>query len=489
MKWLTKNPEKALIFYFIFYYACVLLNLHLIPVAWLDETMGLEPAVNFIKEGKYVSYIWPQPETEKVFLSYLPTIQWFNILWLSVFPIDIYWVRLPYVLIFISCIIFLYKTYKLFNINPLLIVFLIFVFVNDKGIYESLRSFRSEVIEIALLAPLLYLFFKERLYPIQALLGSILFLTHPSLWVIIALLLLYGLIKNKLINKILAIIIFSSPILIYLIYADFNLDLFYKQFILHGQEHTVQGNIFIKHFINRFWPFYKTQAWIILLNLFIQLAFVYDFIKDKNLKSRFFALAGILTSIYWFFVLEAHYRYNTPWILYLFIALGYYINKYELVNKIYFKPLFKKIILIVLLPLIVFPFFSRNVLSQLQKEARDPYKAMQWLNQNLDSNKKILLIENSLAYYYSIDKPNVDFTLIYSVNKYKFEDYDEVYLVSVRDIGYPKTPKAIYSAYEVKPENIGLNQVITYEGLSLYRANSSEEMQSWNTQTLSGIKN
>ena len=69
-KWLS----RAWYAYLIFYFGLVIFNLDLIPVAWLDETFGLDPAVNLVRTGSYTSKIWAHPGTEEVFLTVLRTI-------------------------------------------------------------------------------------------------------------------------------------------------------------------------------------------------------------------------------------------------------------------------------------------------------------------------------------------------------------------------------------------------------------------------------
>ncbi len=98
--------------YLAVFFGLVLINLDRIPVAWLDETFGLDPAINLVREGSYTSKIWAHPGTEVKFLAYLPFIQLYNAFFLSFLPDEIFWVRLPYVLAFAIALVFVWRIYK-----------------------------------------------------------------------------------------------------------------------------------------------------------------------------------------------------------------------------------------------------------------------------------------------------------------------------------------------------------------------------------------
>ena len=50
------------------------------PLAWVDEISGVEPAINFLQGNGYTSQIWPHEGVEKQFLAYLPLQGWLHIL-------------------------------------------------------------------------------------------------------------------------------------------------------------------------------------------------------------------------------------------------------------------------------------------------------------------------------------------------------------------------------------------------------------------------
>lgn len=473
--------------YLAFYFGLVIFNLDRIPVAWLDETFGLDPAVNLVREGSYTSKIWAHPGTENVFLAYLPFIQLYNALFLTFLPAEIFWVRLPYILAFVIAITFLFKLYKNYlQLGTMATIILVAIFMNDKGIYESLRSFRSEVLELMLLAPALYYFLQNKKPLLVATLLSMVFLTHPSLWVLVGVLMLYLFFRENNGTKVLISVLFFLPILGFLVYAGFDLNALKSQLIDHGEEHMAKGNLFINHFWNRYWPFYKGQTWVPLLNIFITAYCVYGLAKTKSIKEHPLEIAFLLTSVYWLFILAPQYRYNTPAILLMFVLLPkpLLLIKQKLYNSLQAKSKLRFIMLISIMAfpfavLVEMPFLSRNTAAIVQREERNPYKAINWLAQHFDETKKILLVENSIAHYYALQYPTVDFALVYSVYKYKFEEYDEVYWITVNQSDVDSL--LLVDTYTPKKgmlfgRELGKG-IVTYSGLKIYKIENAQQLK------------
>ncbi|HYG15776.1 MAG TPA: hypothetical protein VEC12_08490 [Bacteroidia bacterium] len=482
-----KSLTRFWYFYLFIYFGFVLFNLDRIPVAWLDETFGLDPAINLVRNGEYVSKIWAHPGTETKFLAYLPFIQLYNAAFLSFLPAEIYFVRLPYVLAFVVALVFLWKIYRNhLQLGLLASIVITAVFMNDKGIYESLRSFRSEVLELMLLAPAIYFFLQNKKPVLMAFLLSMVFLTHPSLWVLVGILMLYVFFKSDIKTKLISSIVFFLPILGFLVYAGFDFAALKSQLIDHGGEHMAGGNLFIDHFWNRYWPYYKLQPWVPFLNLFITGYCIYILFKEKSIKNHPLEVAFLLTSLYWLFILAPMYRYNTPNILLMFILLP---KPLLLLKEKYYDTVTGKYKLrlitwglVAILPLAILvelPFLSRNALAVIQREERNPYKALAWLDAHFGNNKKILLVENSIAHYYKIQHENVDFALVYSVYKYNFNEYDEVYQVTVGDSIPPGA--ALIDTYLPQKGTLGGKDIgasaVTYYGLKLIKINTPEQMK------------
>ncbi|MGV3599541.1 MAG: hypothetical protein ACO1PI_16895 [Bacteroidota bacterium] len=474
--------------YLVFFFGLALLNLDRIPVAWLDETFGLDPAVNLVREGSYTSKIWAHPGTEEVFLAYMPFIQLYNAAFLTFLPAEIFWVRLPYLLAFAIALFYLVKIYrKPMHLGLLTTLVLVCFFMNDKGVYESMRSFRSEVLELMLMAPAIYFFIQNKKPVWVAFLLSMVFLTHPSLWVWVGVVMLYLFFTVDAKNKVFISTVFVLPILAFLTYADFDFAALKSQLIDHGGEHMAKGNVLVAHFWERYWPYYKLQPWMVILPVFITIYCVYIIYKDKSIKQRPLELAFLLTSVYWLFILAPNYRYNTPNILLMFVLLPRpllllkqrYFDTLEASKKLRLIP----ILYLIFAPVIMLaqvPMLGRNTLAIVQREERNPDKAISWLEGQFDETKKILLVENSIAHYYALQHPNVDFALVYSVYKYDFAAYDEVYLVTVND--YPYKEAELKSEYLPQKGTLFGRAVgssaVTYYGLKVYKINSAAEFKS-----------
>ena len=91
--------EKVFYGILLVYLMLGLINLDVIPIPWLDEAACLEPAVLWQRTGNYISKAWPTPGTEDIFLSYPPGIMMLHRLTLSILPCEVFWVRLPFLLI------------------------------------------------------------------------------------------------------------------------------------------------------------------------------------------------------------------------------------------------------------------------------------------------------------------------------------------------------------------------------------------------------
>lgn len=473
--------------YLLVFFGLVLFNLDLIPVAWLDETFGLDPSYNLAREGSYTSKIWAHPGTENVFLAYLPFLQVYLGAWLTVLPAEIFWVRLTYVLAFAIGLIYLWKIYRnYFEFGLLSSILLTAFFMNDHGIYESLRSFRSEVLEIMLMAPTVYFFMLRKRAVWVAFLLSMVFLTHPSLWVWVGILMLYLFFNSDIKNKLFITLIFFIPLLAFMVYANFDFATLKSQLIDHGGEHMAKGNLFIDHFWTRYMPYYKYQPWLPLLNIFILGYCIYKIIRENGIKNCALELAFLLTSIYWMFVLAPEHRYNSPNILLMYILLPKALlvlkEKYYNVLEPKLKARYLTIGFILLIPFSVLaelPFITRNIAAIAQREERDPYKAIEWLDRHFDPTKKILLVENSIAHYYSLQHKNIDFALVYSVYKYNFNEYDEIYSITVE--GQPTEGAVLVDEYTPERGTLfgrDISQgVVTYYGLKIFKIETPEQLK------------
>lgn len=468
--------KKVFYAYFILYSLLIILNLDKLPVAWLDEVMLIDPAAYFMKTGHFASCIWPHKGTETVFLAYLPLTSFVHIINFVIFPPTLFFLRLPFALGVIITAFFLFRYYRhtgRLDIIPTLI--LIFLFINDEGITNAMRSGRVEMLLLALLASVFYLVAANRYPYLATALLSLLTLGHPAVWSIVAIVFLYQFInadsrKKRVIHS--AIII--TPVLLYLWLAGFDLQKLYEQLIVHGTEHDssiVQGSKIIHHFWNRFAPTYFVQPYIIVVNLLAFVYCIFKILKEKNIKKTVIEICFITTSIYWIAALAPFYRYTPTLVLMIFLLLpGMWQTATSLYPPLKIKstPLLK-VILTALLIIIALPFLFRNVVAVTQWKERDAEAVYHWLDEKIHSEgNKILLVDAPVAFFYALQKPTIDFTLVYAVKKFDYKDYDEVYYLT--HLKEPATAERV-GTYEVPETTSFANQfhIVTYNGLRLYK--------------------
>jgi hypothetical protein len=479
-------------YFYIFFGLCfllALLNLDKLPVAWVDETMLIDPATTFLRTGKFASRIWPYPGTEEVFLAYLPLVCLVHIVNLSMLPWEMFFIRLPWLLFMVLTAFFLFKTLRAYyglSISTALMILL--VFICDEGISNAMRSGRVEMINLGFLSVVLYLFVKKRYPFLQTFLLSMLFLSHPTIWSIVGILMLYRIFRPvTMVNRLGHVLLFSIPVLLYLLMARFDLHAIYQQLVVHGTEHTVdavEGNIFYKHFIDFFLPPYRVQPYIMILHLALLVYCVHRILRLKDVYHTMFEILFVATDLYWFFVLAPFYRYTPP-LVYLMILLlpgfvlffsGKFPSSAEAVKRsVLLKPL-----VIGFLLYVSFPFLYRNLVALAQRTERDAGKVYVWLDEHTKHSGKVLFVDASVAHFYSLQRTGVDFTLRYAVKKFNYHDYEAVYYLSL----LPEPEESEFIA-EYSPPPLGatweklasVQKITTYRGLRLYRMKSEAGMK------------
>ncbi len=469
-------------------FGIILLNLNKVPIAWIDEVMNIEPAWQFLQGNGFIGKMWPHAGTENVFLAYLPFTSFLHLIDLSLFPNELFFTRILWVIsLGITCFYtFKYIVARYMTMESV-IYFILCVLVLDEGINNSMRNGRVEMPAIAIMSALFYLTIRNKRPSVQAVLISLLFITHPGLYPIAIIFAINILTKKasplKRVQYILSILFFP---LIYLNLAHFDFQNIYQQLVLHGREHdqtAVQGNPFYLHFIERFWPIYKYQPYMIIANIIMHVSCVYSIIFRWNPRHQLLEWSYILTSIFWFFVLAPFYRYTSVLSFMMFLHLPFLAQRiFSLFGFLKFslKELNKlKIAFIFLvLTLISAPFLVRHATTFTQWKERDESAVYTWLDQTLvpSTTKKNLIIDEAIGFYYSMNHPQFEFTLPYSLHKINMVDYEHVYYLSFRDA--PKLSKLI-STYTVENPNrisIGDKKIITYQGLNLYEVPNQEAL-------------
>ncbi len=470
-------------------FAIMLLNLNKVPIAWIDEIMNIEPAWQFLQGNGFIGKMWPHEGAEKIFLAYLPLSSFIHLIDLSIFPPELFFTRLLWLLFLgTSCIfIFKYIVARYLTLEPL-IYFILCIYVLDEGINNSLRNGRIEMPAIAILSALFYLSIRNKRPSIQAVLISLLLIAHPGLYPIAFIFSLNLLTKKASLLKRLQYIVFIGFFpFVYLMMANFDFQLIYHQLVLHGQEHdqtAVQGNRFYLHFVERFLPIYKYQPYMLVINIIMHLSCLYSIIFRWNPRHQLLEWSYLFTSLFWFFTLAPFYRYTSVLSFLMFLHLpslahrvfsvfGFLKFSLKTANKIQVSLLF------LLLSYIAVPFVLRHYYTFKQWPERNEYKVYNWLDQQMQhhTKKKNLIIDEAIGFYYSMHHPNdYEFTLPYALHKYDIRNYERVYYLSFRE---SPTLSNLIGTYEPSSTqdvpSIG-KKIITYKGLKLYEVHTQEAL-------------
>jgi hypothetical protein len=448
----------------------VLLAFSRTPVAWLDETMNLDPAVQWHLYGAYVSKIWPNQGTERVFLAYLPLVEVFHLANLAWLPKTLAAIRLPFLLCFIAGLFTWVRLLESWKLKSGWLLLLVGLLACDRAVFEILRSGRSETLELAILAGTLCALFKNRM-PLAALLAGLLWIAHPKLWALTGILSLFVLWKSEgLIRKLLAVVLIAAPAFLWMAWLGFPFEELRAQLLGQSAGHGADGNIVNRiwqHVWHRFLPYYAGQPWVPLLHLLTwwpawKLMRKYGW----NLK----ALPGLLwmgQDLFWMFILAPHYRYLPPHQLLMYTVWAIWIAE-----KDWALPYRMRLAMFAVVPLLLFPWASRLAYAFLQWEARDPQAVINWLNRSLPVNGKTLLIGHSIGHYHLWQRQDtlLDFALEIYPQKFSFNNYDQVYYLGAelpRALSYIK-PVATYTLQPpLLPVSLD-NRSATYRGLQLY---------------------
>ena len=281
----------------IFTYAILsLVNLESLPVAWTDEVLNLDPAIQQFQSGTYTSKLWPNPNSDVIFASYLPAIQWFQSAYLRIVPIEIFWVRLPFALLTWGSIILGYFIIrKNSQLNDFWATIWVGIAFLDKSVFELSRSMRVEPIIIFGILLLFYWSPKRKLWWIKSLLIGYLGMAHVYIWPFLFIWFLKDWISLTPIKKALSAAFTLMAPFLFLKSLNFNLNTLFEQMGFHAQHHTLTQtdlphNPILNSLWYRFYPYYFEQA----LNPVI--------------------LYGMILMIFGFFIKQKMWRKPNDWI-------------------------------------------------------------------------------------------------------------------------------------------------------------------------------
>jgi hypothetical protein len=425
--------EKVFYGILLVYLMLGLINLDVIPIPWLDEAACLEPAVLWQRTGNYISKAWPTPGTEDIFLSYPPGIMMLHRLTLSIFPCEVFWVRLPFLLIHVAGIALVFHSFcKYLKLDVRWAALICLYFLFDKAVFEISRSVRSEVLEVALISIFFWLYTRSaankgysRLW--MGLVCGALLLTHLKAWPMVAVMGLWMVWEDKSLRETLQ---FAAGALLlplcFFIFIDFRFAELYAQLFQHSMEHSAGGNVFERiyaYFIGRFYPVYKEQPWLPLLHLWVTWLAVKQW---RNHRSRALpAAVWLFAGTAWMLYLGPYYRYFLP-----MYAVGLWIVAQHIAEKGWSFPNLRKWYYLPVLAMMLFPFASRHALGIIQRPERDPEACLAYLEKQVPASGRVLLYGNEIGLYYAAKHPHVDFTHITSPDHFDFKEYDHIYYLT-----------------------------------------------------------
>jgi hypothetical protein len=144
------RAERLFGVFLLIYLLLGLMNLDTLPVIWNDEVQNLDPAVQHLQTGNWVSWLWPNPGATERFASYPPFVHHWHRLMLCIFPLSPFWVRLPFLLITCLSLWALFHILKRRGSNAYLALGLTVLFAWDRSVFEISRSVRVEPLAMAL---------------------------------------------------------------------------------------------------------------------------------------------------------------------------------------------------------------------------------------------------------------------------------------------------------------------------------------------------
>ena len=402
------------------------------PLAWVDEIAGLEPAINFLQGNGYTSKLWPQDGVEKQFMAYLPLQGWLHILFQKIFSFSIYNIRLPYALFLVSGAAFLYEALSMKHLSKLALLAVVMIFINEKSLFETARAVRVEPISFLLLC-IAYFGFTTRNFHVTTASSTLIMTLHPYLWPV-AIVFIISSFKERngsahWTSTIKPSTLWLYPLVIglfFLAFIQFNIYNFVDQLLNQASRHENAGGISTQlsnHFYGRFWPYYSSQPYIPILIYGALVASVVNIIKRQI---SHFDIALIATHIFWIINLGPMHRYNSVLIVLSLFVLVPFIIRFE---YLLLKPIGVLVLSGILLVSCI-DVSSRQVMAQIQRTERNPEIFLKWLNENIPEGESIIA-GHEIAYYEAVPNTNLDFFLFNTTPyRFDFEQYDNLLLIS-----------------------------------------------------------
>ncbi len=483
-----KIQVKTQIIFYIFlsvYALFGIINLTQLPVAWTDEVLNIDPAIQYHLNGSFSSKLWPNPGSEKVFASYLPLAHWTHTITLYLFDFEIFNIRFPYLIIHCTTIwlLFNYLNQNNRSNNPWLPLLLTLIFTLDKSVFEISRSTRVEVPIMFLIALYLTLQNKINFQKIRLFILGLLSMAHLYVWPLVLFWFIQEQIKSKtFLHYTINSVLLLAPSILFLYQINFNIETLIGQLGMQTHDHRIVSTDLDHHpIINSFWyrffPHYREQPLMWIVYMIFMFMIPYTTIKYRlSRRPENLQLIGfILLTVILFFIGSPQYRYLPPWLLLAFM-LSFKIAHINWKHKILLP------ILVIISFNSLLSFGGRHLAAWIQRPQRDVNEVLSFIHKNIPQNqKKTLIWGESIGSYYCNRlaqknkrlgvKNEFDYAIDIYPQHWNNQDYDQVFLIT-HEIQPQLELVAEYKAqpYFVLPKWAqSFAKGGTYDGTKIYR--------------------
>ncbi len=448
------------------------------PLAWVDEVAGLEPAVNFSQGRGFTSKLWPYDGVEELFLAYLPLQGWLHIIFQSILDFSVYGVRLPYALFLVTGGLFWFSYMKSRGSITLVTLFILILILNEKSLFETTRAVRVEPISFLLLAAAFYGIVKSNKHIVSIALSLMLFL-HPNMWPSALILFIWigrenSLSFGKPLHWLEPNIYWIYPtvfLCFFLLFIEGNISLLFSQLIAQFERHEASLGLFTKisdHFVTRFWPYYLTQPFVPLLVYFTFFRSTHRISRQTGSVTDYML---VFTHICWMLAIGPMHRYNSVLVI---LSLATLIPWLATIHQDTLK--WKHYLLAgIIFTTSMVDVSARQILARVQYEERNPTSFIEWLDTNMPKGKSIVT-GHEIAYYQAAQNNNLDFFL-YNTEPYRFnfEDYENLLLIHNSPLDNTEVMGYYSLDQSAQPNWVKNNSSLTYNNLYLLRINNTTE--------------
>lgn len=455
------RAERLFTVFLILYLLLGWLNLDTLPVIWNDEVQNLDPAVQHLQTGQWVSWLWPNPGATHQFAAYPPFIHHWHRMMLAFLPLKPIWVRLPFLLVTLGSLWALFQILKRYDTQGYWALALTLLFAWDRSVFELSRSVRVEPLAMALVIA-----YASDLRPIW--LRSFILCLLPTCHLLFAplalALFLFEWVQNPSIRNRALLLLPALSIGFYLLFHyKWNISNAYEQISYQIEKHSAG---LASTGLNELLYTYKQAPFQALFFVFALLFVAYRQIRTREHNLWFYAL--ILYALTLTAAQPLHRYWPVAWLL-LTLALAPSLSQLP-----------KWLQGLAALALIngAGLYAARHVSALADRPARLSEPALSWLENQLKSAPDGSLITGSaLAAYAAYLNPNLE---------YGMPDYLQT---------FHTPPKAITRVYVLDfgnghrgPDSLTLPPSVCLGSYKTAPAKSIAGFQNWPGESYQGMK-